>query len=50
MVYHIPRIIEPKKKKKKGVNTYENISSTKKEHGLKNADYTSFYKISQSKF
>ena len=50
MVYYIPRIIEPKLDNQKGVNTYENISSTKKEHGLKNADYTSFYKISQSKF
>jgi len=50
MVYHIPRIIEPNYDNQKGVNTYKNISATKKEHGLKNADYTSFYKITQSKF
>ena len=50
VVYQIPRITEPKYNNKKGVNTYENISSTKKEHGLRNADYTSFYKITQSKF
>lgn len=50
MVYHIPRIIEPNFDNQKGANTYKNISSTKQERGLKNADYTSFYKITQSKF
>lgn len=50
MIYQIPRIVVPNYDNQKGVNTYENTSSTKKKHGLKSADYSSFYKISQSKF
>lgn len=49
MVY-FPYTVQKGHENIKGVNSFENQSATKKELGLKNADYTSFYKIYQSKF
>lgn len=50
MTYQEIKIKEPIIDNQKGVNDYNNLSGTKKEHGLKNADFKSFYKITQSKF
>jgi|MDSZ01.2.fsa_nt_gb amino acid transporter len=51
MIYKKPEILEPKYNNSKGMDNYENISSTKLEKGIKkDTDYSSFYKIIQTNF